>query len=149
MGKTFLYFSKFYDWILFLPSCMIFLTNIFCSEQIMETFQSKKCVFFDKNNLIIILLSLSCIILSFSMVLINGYFSSSSPFMKSDYLSIHYERFLRFLNVFRFFCSILFTIPKGLQYYNYIYVISHIILGLWGVSLILIRFPFCKLFINR
>lgn len=124
------------------------MTNLLCPAQIMGPLEIT-CTAFDTGNIGELILSISTLIVAVIMVLINGYFCYSSAFIKSDYLSVDNSDFFQFLNMLRIICAISFSIPNKISFYEIFYICLHVIMSFIGVVFILLRFPFCKLFMNR
>lgn len=144
----FVYYCKYYSWMLFFPSVITLSARLLCPSHIMKTIEDSSLVC--KGNImesdpLISVLAGSGLIICVGMVGINGFFAYSTWYNKTDYFSTHYERFIPYFNLTRLIGTLLMVVPTEEKTYMLGYLTVHLGLGGFLLYLLLKYFPFSKI----
>ena len=145
----FIYFSKYYAWLLFFPSTVILSARILCPEHVFSPIQLTCTNILPLDDILSIFLAISGLICSIFMVFINSYFCYSTWYIKTDYFSTHYEKFLPIYHFVRLIMAVLMVIPTMNSYYIHIYLVINLKMGVLLLYNLMKYFPFSKFLIIK
>ena len=147
--SIFVYFSKYYAFLLFFPSVIILTSKILCPHHVFANIDMNCSQLFPTEDILTLFLACSGLSASILMVFLNAYFCYSTWYIKTDYFSTHYERFLPAYHLSRLISAILMVIPTENPIYTPIYLSLNLIMAVFLLYLLLKYFPFSKFLIIK
>jgi len=140
----FVYFAKYYSWLLFFPSIIMFGSQVLCPNNIFQNLTLQCNGIFPTDDVLNLFLALTGFFSAVFMVQLNSYFNYSTWYIKTDYFSTHYEIFLPVYHTARLISAILMVIPTIDQYFVLFYIAKNLFWGLELLYLLIKYMPFSK-----
>lgn len=140
----FVYFSKYYSWLLFFPTNLALSSRILCPPHVFKALDLQCPRIFPTDDVVSLFLAVSALFCANFMVFLNGFFAYSTWYTKSDYFATHYERFIPLYNVFLLIISVLMAIPAENGAYIAVYLAISLLSSLTLLFFLLKFFPFSK-----
>lgn len=144
MTSMFVYFSKYYSWILYFPTNIVLFSRILCPKHVFSGLEIQCEETFPVDDVLSLFLAITGLSCANLIVFINGYFCYSTWYTKNDYFATHYERFVPIYNFIVLIISVLMVIPTNSESYIVVYLSLNLFFGIFLLFFLMRFFPFSK-----